>query len=135
MDQDPLGKQGLRISQTKQPAGGMAEVWTRQLVNHEWAILFFNRNNSAPLDIACDDACLGSMGLKPGEFTARNLNTHADIEMHFENNNQRASGGSARTLLAGDDNTRGHRMSDLVVRGVEKDDSVMMRLTPKLKSY
>ena len=47
-----LGKQGKRLSQAKQPAGGMAEVWTRQLAEGDWAILFFNRNNSAPLLIA-----------------------------------------------------------------------------------
>lgn len=79
----------------------MAEIWTRQLVNHEYAILFFNRNNSVPLDITCDAACLDSMGFKPGEFHARDLNQHADIDL-----------------------------KQLGVQRLEKDNSVMMRLTP-----
>ena len=105
VDQDALGKQGKRLSQAKQPAGGMAEVWTRQLAEGDWAILFFNRNNSAPLDIACDGACLASMGLKAGGFAARNLNSHAAVPLA--------------------------EAAPLAVSGLARDDSVMMRLTPK----
>lgn len=97
----------------------MAEIWTRQLVNHEYAILFFNRNNSAPLDIACDTACLDSMGFKPGEFDARDLNRHADIKLHFNEITDALASGDARGV------------THLGVQGLEKDDSVMMRLTPK----
>jgi hypothetical protein len=83
----------------------MSEIWTRKLINHEWAILFFNRNNTAPLYITCDETCLSSMGLKAGGFTARNLNSH--------------TGGV--NLIDG----------PLGVQALPKDDSVMMRLTPK----
>ena len=124
VDQDPLGKQGARISQTHQPAGGMAEIWTRQLVNHEYAILFFNRNNSAPLDITCDATCLDSMGFKPGEFNARDLNRHADIDLSVDKSEDTADSGSARAHSR-------HGVSQLGVQWLEKDNSVMMRLTPK----
>lgn len=105
VDQDPLGKQGKRHSQTRAPGGGMAEVWTRQLAGSEWAILFFNRNHSAALDITCDGSCLASMGLKAGGFTARDLNSHAAVPIAAN--------------------------APFGVKGLAKDDSVMMRLAPK----
>jgi hypothetical protein len=84
----------------------MAEIWTRELADHEWAILFFNRNNTAPLDLTCDGACLASMGLTAGEFIARNLNSHAAVPM-------------AATVPLG-------------VTSLPRDDSVMFLLTPKM---
>ena len=93
-------------------------------MNHEYAILFFNRNNSAPLDITCDAACLDSMGFKPGEFNARDLNQHADIALSFDKSEDTADSGDARLQSR-------HSVSQLGVQGLEKDNSVMMRLTPK----
>lgn len=104
----------------------MAEIWTRQLVNHEWAILFFNRNNSAPLDITCDVACLYSMGLKSGEFTARDLNHHADIDLNKSNH---AYGDASEH----ESDATSMPTTTLGVEGLGKDDSVMMRLSPKTR--
>jgi hypothetical protein len=175
VDQDPLGKQGKRLSQTKTEsttsssdgtetvAAAAAEIWTRQLANHEWAILFFNRNTSAAIDITCDAACLRSMGLKSGGFTARDLNRHADVSITSTANavdddlSTTAAAGAAASEGVGQEEgsggggvggsgSAGYVVSyvdvdvnagggggggSLGVKGLAKDDSVMMRLTPK----
>ena len=179
VDQDPLGKQGKRLSQTETEsttsssdgtetvAAAAAEIWTRQLANHEWAILFFNRNTSAAIDITCDAACLGSMGLKSGGFTARDLNRHAEVSITSTTNAvdddlsttaaAAAAAGAAASEGVGQEEgsgggggggsgSAGYVVSyvdvdvnvgggggggSLGVKGLAKDDSVMMRLTPK----
>ena len=48
-------------------AGGRAEVWQRQLVGGEWALLLFNNGIAgAPSSVACTGACWARMGWAPG---------------------------------------------------------------------
>jgi alpha-galactosidase len=108
IDQDSLGKQGRRV------VSGNSEVWSRLLkstTNSEYAVLLFNRNNSAAATISATTAQIMTVGgsMATGKvYTVRDVWSHANLA-NF---------------------TAGGTLSSLV--GVH--DVVMLRLTPYVAS-
>jgi alpha-galactosidase len=68
IDQDPLGRQGVRVSKD-----GDAEVWMRHLADGGLAVGLFNRG-AAPATVAANWHTLGISG----EYKTRDLWTHMD---------------------------------------------------------
>jgi alpha-galactosidase len=70
VDQDPLGKQGVRISKD-----GELEVWAKPLADGSYAIGLFNRGAAA----AKVTATWTGVGLQPGSHAVRDLWKHQDV--------------------------------------------------------
>jgi alpha-galactosidase len=84
VDQDSLGRQGVRLTT------GNSEIWVRKLssttaakTDTNYAVLFFNRNNSAPVSMSVTAAQIASAvggGITNGKvYKVRNLWTHQDL--------------------------------------------------------
>ena len=69
VDQDPLGKQGVRVSKD-----GDLEVWAKALADGGYAVGLFNRGGSA----AKVTAAWNGIGLQPGSHAVRDLWKHQD---------------------------------------------------------
>jgi alpha-galactosidase len=70
LDQDPLGKQGVRVSKD-----GDQEVWAKALADGGYAVALFNRGTAA----AKVTAALNRIGLQPGSHAVRDLWKHEDV--------------------------------------------------------
>jgi alpha-galactosidase len=79
IDQDSLGKQGQRV------VSGNTEVWVKLLkstTNSEYAVCFFNRNNTAATTISATTAQIMTVGgsMATGKvYTVRDLWGHANL--------------------------------------------------------
>ena len=79
MNQDPLGKQGTRVSAAQ--ADGQ-EVWAKQLLGNQLAVILFNRA-SQPADMSLSFASL-PFGSSSDKVNVRDLWRKADLGV-FEN--------------------------------------------------
>ena len=60
-------------------AGGRPEVWQRQLIGGQWALLLFNNGMGAASNISCADACWSRMGWGAGQAVlVRDVFAHSD---------------------------------------------------------
>jgi len=73
VNQDPMGKQGIRLAGGNLTSGAPFNVWGRPLVTGDWAVLFLN-NSPNTRDITCDVDCFVAMGL--GKVQVRDLWQH-----------------------------------------------------------
>jgi len=85
VDQDPLGKQGIRLAGGTLMADPVApfNIWGRVLQNGDVVIFFFNSDPSKIQDITCDISCfaqvLGAEVLNPDNtWSVRDLWTHTN---------------------------------------------------------
>ena len=88
VDQDPLGIQGYRVTDSENDA----QVWVRELSNGEWAIALMNRSDS-PLDITAEFSTFckvqsfalrdlflhKDLGIFDGSFSAKNIPAHGVV--------------------------------------------------------
>lgn len=67
VDQDPLGKQGTRLSRS-----GELETWAKELSGGDWAVCFFNRGEEQ-VELSLTWGSLGLLIPLTGEYSIKNL--------------------------------------------------------------
>lgn len=70
VDQDPMGRQGLRVAGGNLTATAGTNVWGRPLSDGSWAVVFINNNANAQ-NITCDVDCFAQMPFPAPGSTAR----------------------------------------------------------------
>jgi len=78
VDQDPLGKQGIRLSGGNLSQGALTNVWGRLLYDNSWAILFLNNGNETS-NIVCDQDCFAMTNIGTDKVKVRDLWLHEDL--------------------------------------------------------
>jgi alpha-galactosidase len=79
VNQDPAGRQGIRLAGGNLKGGATFNVWGKKLQDGSAALHFLN-NKATPDDVTCDNACFNDMGFKPeDQLKVRDLWKHADL--------------------------------------------------------
>eukprot|EP00026_Physarum_polycephalum_P024116 Phypoly_transcript_30087.p1 GENE.Phypoly_transcript_30087~~Phypoly_transcript_30087.p1 ORF type:complete len:126 (+),score=17.88 Phypoly_transcript_30087:29-379(+) len=84
VDQDPLGKQGIRIvggdlSLASTDLESTTNIWGRPLQDGTWAVVFLNVGNKTQ-ELTCDNQCFKAMGFEaPVTLVGRDLWQHMDV--------------------------------------------------------
>jgi alpha-galactosidase len=81
VNQDPAGKQGVRLSGGNLVNGASSyNVWGRKLQDGSAVLNFLNNNNKTAEDITCEGACFTALGFKStDQLKVRDLWSHSDI--------------------------------------------------------
>jgi alpha-galactosidase len=78
VDQDPLGKQGIRLVGSNLHDNGRGiNIWGRKLQDGGIALVFLN-NEMSTGTLTCDSSCFAQLGMTSGTLSVRDLWAHAN---------------------------------------------------------